>query len=122
MFRHAKPDNVLLAGNSANPLHESNLDRLVPINEHQVGQTPEEGTVFGADSIGAARSTADTDTLFVTSNNPIAKAVDWLTTVGNYTPLQRLGGYSDALTRDTMLRLMDTGGLPTPPGMVISLT
>lgn len=113
VFRHAKADNVLLAGNPANPLHESNLDRLVPINEHQIGQTPEEGAVFGADSIGAARSTADTDTLFATSKNPIAKAVDWATTLGSYTPLQRLGGYSNALTRDTMLRLYDTGGLLT---------
>ncbi|KVO83320.1 hypothetical protein WL21_09820 [Burkholderia ubonensis] len=113
IFRHAKPDNALNAGNPNNPLHPDNLDRSVPINEHQIGQLPEEGAVFGADSIGAARSTADTDTLIATSKNPIARAVDWATTLGSYTPLQRLGSYSNALTRDTMLRLMDTGGLLT---------
>ncbi|MBO3045426.1 hypothetical protein [Burkholderia pseudomallei] len=113
VFRHAKPDSPLLAGHPDNPLHPDNLDRSIPINEHHIGQTPEEGQVFGADSIGAARSTADTDSLIATSKNPIARAVDWATTLGNYTPLQRLGGYSNALTRDTMLRLMDTGGLLT---------
>ncbi|WP_230938529.1 hypothetical protein [Burkholderia multivorans] len=113
IFRHAKPDNPLLAGHPDNPLHPDNLDRSVPINEHHIGQTPEEGATFGADSIGAARSTADTDTLIATSKHPIARAVDWLTTLGKYTPLQRLGSYSNALTRDTMLRLMDTGGLLT---------
>lgn len=113
VFRHAKPDNVLLAGNPDNPLHVQNLDRDIPINEHYIGQTPEEGNVFGADSIGAARATADEDSLIATSKNPIAKAVDWITTAGSYTPLQRLGGYSNALTRETMLNLMDTGGLLT---------
>ncbi|AOK28887.1 MULTISPECIES: hypothetical protein [Burkholderia] len=113
IFRHAKPDNPLVAGHPDNPLHPDNLDRPIPINEHHIGQMPDEGMTFGADSIGAARSTADTDTLIATSKNPIARAVDWATTLGKYTPLQRLGGYSNSLTRDTMLRLMDTGGLLT---------
>ncbi|WP_063549546.1 hypothetical protein [Burkholderia territorii] len=110
VFRHATPDNMKAIRDG---LHPDNLDTPVPINEHHIGQLPEEGYAFGADSIGAARATADTDTLIATSKNPIARAVDWATRLGSYTPLQRLGGYSNALTRDTMLRMMDTGGLLT---------
>lgn len=110
VFRGAKPETVKAISDG---LHPDNLDRAIPINEHQVGQLPSEGAIFGADSIGAARATADEDSLIATSPNPIAKAVDWLTTLGKYTPLQRLGSYSNALTRDSMLRLMDTGGLMT---------
>ncbi|MBU9680896.1 hypothetical protein KTF37_29030 [Burkholderia multivorans] len=113
VFRHAKPDNVLHAGNPANPLHPENLEAVHPINEHHIGQLPSEGFAFGADSIGAARATADTDTLIATSKNPVARAVEWATTFGHYTPLQRLGEYSVPLVRETMLGLMDTGGLLT---------
>jgi hypothetical protein len=110
VFRHATRENLEAFRLG---LHPDNLDQPIPVNEHYVGQTPAEGSTFGADSIGAARASADNDSLIATSSNRAAKAVEWATTLGDYTPLQRLGSYDDPLTRDTMLRLMDTGGLLT---------
>lgn len=111
VFKYARPNNPLNAGHPNNPLHPDNFDHI-EINEHRIGELPEEGSKVGArDSVGAMRASDPGDEIAV-GESKVAKAMDWLAST-RFTPLGRLNGYSNPLVKDTLLSMYDTGGLLT---------
>jgi hypothetical protein len=130
LFRHVKPDSPLLPDSAVNPLRPENVDKPLPVHEHFMGETPEEGftihpdpdgrlePVFGADSIGAARAAegsgqAYEDATELARGGVVNRAVDWGTSFLKATPAQRLFSYTIPEMREAGLRMMDVGGLMT---------
>jgi hypothetical protein len=108
IFVHAKPDNPLNPGHPDNPLHPDNLDNVHPVNEHYVGQVPEEG-----DSIGAMRATRGNEANEIAKGKgKIAQAIDWAL-ASRFTPLGRLTNYKSPAAREGLLSMYDTGGILT---------
>jgi hypothetical protein len=118
IFKHMGPENALHPDNPNNPLHPDNVDKPQPVVEVRAGQTPEEGTTFGADSIGAARA-ADGGSENYEAGSELAKGgkvsqfFDKLTSVFGMTPMQRFGNYTVPEMREAFLGLADTGGMLT---------